>query len=273
MVWRTCADSLAGRSRSVGNRPMWRRVYRALLLGEARRRLGPEAVAYCDHRRAAKRRALEIHSKRGAEKRKKRYRALAAADGADGRLRGVGARLGGAGSEAVGGEVAGGDGRDAGADGAVVEQTRRRVLDGETVPASEKIVSLFEPHTDIVVKSGRGTEYGHKVNPVDRAQRAGAGRGGGGRQPGRQHARPADAGAGGGVHGSWLNVAECELSAMTAQCLGPAAHQRPGSSARGTGRLVGRERPATGRGLALHRVGSALPAQAPVSQNYCLTEH
>ena len=27
----------------------------------------------------------------------------------------------------------------------VVEQTERRVFDGETVPASEKVVSLFEP--------------------------------------------------------------------------------------------------------------------------------
>ena len=35
---RTCADSLAGRSRSVGNRPMWRRVYRALEHGRARTR-------------------------------------------------------------------------------------------------------------------------------------------------------------------------------------------------------------------------------------------
>ena len=46
----------------------------------------------------------------------------------------------------------------------VVDQTRRRVFDGETVPAREKIVSLFEPHTDIIVKGGRGTHYGHKVN-------------------------------------------------------------------------------------------------------------
>ena len=38
------------------------------------------------------------------------------------------------------------------------------MLGGETVPASEKIVSLFEPHADIVVKGGRGTHYGHKVN-------------------------------------------------------------------------------------------------------------
>ena len=35
---RTCADSLAGHSRSVGNRPMWRRVYRALEHRQARTR-------------------------------------------------------------------------------------------------------------------------------------------------------------------------------------------------------------------------------------------
>lgn len=45
----------------------------------------------------------------------------------------------------------------------VVCQTERRVLNGERVPASEKIVSLFEPHTDIIVKDRRDTFYGHKV--------------------------------------------------------------------------------------------------------------
>lgn len=45
----------------------------------------------------------------------------------------------------------------------VVEQTERRVLRGESVPASEKIVSLFEPHTDIIRKDRRTTYYGHKV--------------------------------------------------------------------------------------------------------------
>ena len=39
----------------------------------------------------------------------------------------------------------------------------RRVVYGETVPASEKIVSIFEPHTDIIVKDSRDTHYGHKV--------------------------------------------------------------------------------------------------------------
>lgn len=45
----------------------------------------------------------------------------------------------------------------------VLDQTRRRVFDGETVPAPQKIVSIFEPHTDIIRKDRRDTLYGHKV--------------------------------------------------------------------------------------------------------------
>jgi len=45
----------------------------------------------------------------------------------------------------------------------VIDQTERRVIHGESVPASEKIVSLFEPHTDIIVKDHRDTFYGHKL--------------------------------------------------------------------------------------------------------------
>ncbi len=45
----------------------------------------------------------------------------------------------------------------------VIDQTERRVLNGEKIPSSEKIVSLFEPHTDIIVKDRRETFYGHKV--------------------------------------------------------------------------------------------------------------
>ena len=43
-------------------------------------------------------------------------------------------------------------------------RSERRVLRGEQVPASEKIVSLFEPHADIIVKGGRDVEYGRKLN-------------------------------------------------------------------------------------------------------------
>lgn len=45
----------------------------------------------------------------------------------------------------------------------VVDQTVRRVIRGEKVPASEKIVSFFEEHTDIIVKGRRDTQFGHKV--------------------------------------------------------------------------------------------------------------
>jgi IS5 family transposase len=45
----------------------------------------------------------------------------------------------------------------------VIRQTERRVLHGEKVPASEKIVSFFEAHADIIVKDRRDTHYGHKV--------------------------------------------------------------------------------------------------------------
>jgi IS5 family transposase len=45
----------------------------------------------------------------------------------------------------------------------VMDQTSRRVLHGEQVPAEEKVLSLFEPHTDIIKKDRRETLYGHKV--------------------------------------------------------------------------------------------------------------
>jgi IS5 family transposase len=46
-----------------------------------------------------------------------------------------------------------------------LEQTIRRVFAQESVPAREKIVSLFEPHTCIIrrQKAGKETEFGRKV--------------------------------------------------------------------------------------------------------------
>ena len=45
----------------------------------------------------------------------------------------------------------------------VISQTERRVIAGETVPAAEKIFSIFEPHTDIIIKDRRDKFYGHKI--------------------------------------------------------------------------------------------------------------
>jgi transposase, IS5 family len=46
-----------------------------------------------------------------------------------------------------------------------IAQAVRRVLQGETVPAGEKIVSLFEPHSQIIVrhKAGKPVEFGRKL--------------------------------------------------------------------------------------------------------------
>jgi IS5 family transposase len=46
----------------------------------------------------------------------------------------------------------------------VIRQARRRVFNGESVPAIEKVLSLHEPHTDIIVKGSRDIQYGHKLN-------------------------------------------------------------------------------------------------------------
>ncbi len=47
----------------------------------------------------------------------------------------------------------------------VLSQTRRRVVDGQKVPAKEKVLSIFEPHTDLLAK-GLDITYGHKVSLV-----------------------------------------------------------------------------------------------------------
>lgn len=53
----------------------------------------------------------------------------------------------------------------------VVDQTKRWVLKDEHVPAQDKVLSIFEPHTDIICrgKESHPVEYGHKVwlNEVD----------------------------------------------------------------------------------------------------------
>jgi transposase, IS5 family len=47
----------------------------------------------------------------------------------------------------------------------VIDQTRRRVLQAETVPTEEKVYSIFEPHTALIKrgKTLKPVEFGHKV--------------------------------------------------------------------------------------------------------------
>lgn len=51
----------------------------------------------------------------------------------------------------------------------VVDQTRRRIFGGEQVAVDEKLFSIFEPHTDLLVRGKVRTpvEFGHKVRLVE----------------------------------------------------------------------------------------------------------
>jgi IS5 family transposase len=116
---------------------------------------------YTDHTRRAKRRMLAIQHTGSSSKRRTAYRDL---------LKVAGKTMGYAqravdhlarhsGAEKLADELA----HYAGLLERVMDQTRRRVIEGETVPASDKLVSLFEPHTDIIRKDRRDTLYGHKI--------------------------------------------------------------------------------------------------------------
>ncbi len=119
-----------------------------------------------DHRRRAKRRALEILNARSAEDRLPPYRDLikVTEKAANAALRAVAALQ----------QVRTGVQQEiddlvqemqyyVAAARHVIDQTICRVLQGETVPAQQKIVSIFEPHVDVIVKDRRQTLYGHKV--------------------------------------------------------------------------------------------------------------
>src|SRR5262252_6257614 len=115
----------------------------------------PEALAvqWGDRRRLAKKRARAIEYSRGQDKKRQLYRGLiAATEASRDELQAMAAGLSEEtkmGTERWRAEVA----HYLPLIARVIVQTRRRVLDGETVPASEKLVSLFEPHVDIIVKS------------------------------------------------------------------------------------------------------------------------
>ena len=46
----------------------------------------------------------------------------------------------------------------------VYKITYRKQIQGESVPNSQKLFSIYERHTDIIVKGGREVLFGHKVN-------------------------------------------------------------------------------------------------------------
>ena len=141
------------------------------LMRRARELLGSQYVRFPERTRRAKRRRMEIlNAKRKPERRKASYRDLlrvteavcATALGIHDRLLSPPAQLALFDELAARGLAAEID-HFLALSRRVIDQTRRRVVEGESVAAGEKIVSIFEEHTDIIRKDGRDTYYGHKV--------------------------------------------------------------------------------------------------------------
>ena len=142
------------------------------LLSRTRDLLGPAKVAFGNRTRRAKRRRKEIFNAKKAEDRQRAYQDLLAVTA---EVYGHGQRIHellqdkkvinnlgfweALAAQGIASEL----NRFLPLTQQVMDQTQRRVLNGESVPATEKIVSIFEEHTDILRKDNRETLYGHKI--------------------------------------------------------------------------------------------------------------
>jgi IS5 family transposase len=138
------------------------------MLGRARSTLPQAGLTFHDHTRVAAKRVLAIANSRGAEERKQLYGdllkyAIEVVQEARENARKLRKTKGTEEEQELGRLMA--DDLEAVATKLerIIDQTTRRVMKGESVPASEKIVSIFEDHTDIIEKGGRETVFGHKV--------------------------------------------------------------------------------------------------------------
>jgi IS5 family transposase len=136
------------------------------LLRQAAALPGVPAIRWHDHRRMAKRCAREIEYARGKDHRYRLYRKLIAATHATrAALQGAVRRVSGLVGMAAArwrAQVS----HYLPLIARVLDQSERRVLHGQSAPAGDKLVSLFEPHADIIVKGARDVQYGHKLNLV-----------------------------------------------------------------------------------------------------------
>ena len=134
------------------------------LLRQAAALPGAPALQWRDRRRLAKKRARAIEYSRGKDKRRQLYRELIAATRAtQAALQDAVERLADLAGIAAMRWRARVDHYQPLIE-RILSQSERRVLDGLAVLAGEKLVSLFEPHADIIVKGAGDVQYGHKLN-------------------------------------------------------------------------------------------------------------
>lgn len=134
------------------------------LIKQGKEELNIKVPGFSNHNRKAKRRMLAILNAKNKKHRKTAYVDLIkTAEKVLGYARTAQEKLIGANSADKAFEISRFIGHYAELTARVIDQTRRRVLFDEKVPASEKVFSIFEPHTDIIVKDRRDTFYGHKI--------------------------------------------------------------------------------------------------------------
>ena len=130
------------------------------------RRLHGKKVSFSDHQRSVKKAAREIQYSRGQEKKKRLYqKLLKQVEKTRGYMLNAYCIMNGLGDDISQKWCQEAQHYEALID-KVVSQTKRRVFKGEKVPVEDKVVSLFEEHTDIIRKGGRDTLYGHKWHLV-----------------------------------------------------------------------------------------------------------
>ncbi len=115
-----------------------------------------------DHRRRAKRRCLEIKNRRG-KRRQQTYRDLLKVARKTAHYATMALRQADPWTDLPSQVIAGKLRHYLDLTAKIIAQTERRVLRGEKVPADEKVLSLFEEHTNIIKKKRRETVFGHKL--------------------------------------------------------------------------------------------------------------
>jgi IS5 family transposase len=146
---------------------LWDSVRVLVRLLKQAQALSGGAVAFCNHQRRAKKRMRAIQYTRGQDKKVRLYQDLLAVTEKSLRYARQADLLLHPLQAALAGEYAAWRAELAHFEPLirrVIAQTERRVLRGEKVPAADKVVSLFEEHTDIIVKGRRDVQYGHKLN-------------------------------------------------------------------------------------------------------------
>jgi IS5 family transposase len=134
------------------------------LMVRSRDEFGIKLVAFSNHNRRAKRRMLNIMNAKGAKQRKAAYVDLLNITNkvlgyAHKTVETIENSAVAPGAVALYAEIK----HYAGLAEKVIDQAHRRVVLNQKVAAADKVVSIFEPHTDIIVKDRRDTVFGHKI--------------------------------------------------------------------------------------------------------------